>query len=60
MDVENPQQIGDILRKLFIIRPDGSVDHDMVVTHAQMAKLYENERNKQCSQCCCRGPHPRG
>lgn len=40
MPTREPILIGDLLRKLFIVRPDGSVDHDMVVALAQAAKLH--------------------
>ena len=35
-----PIQIGNLLRQYFIIRPDGSVDHDIVVALAQAAALH--------------------
>jgi len=46
MEVSDPIQIGELLRKLFIVRPDGSVDHDMVVALAQAANLHFHDKDQ--------------
>ena len=42
-----PVQIGDLLKQYFIIRPDGSVDHDMVVALARTAEMHKPTKNEQ-------------
>ena len=37
-----PTSIGNLLKQYFIIRPDGSVDHDMVVALARAAEMHQD------------------
>ena len=41
MQVRDPIQIGDLLRKLFILREDGSIDHDMLIAHLRAEELHQ-------------------
>ena len=40
--MSQPTSIGDLLKQYFIIRPDGSVDHDMVVALARAAEMHQD------------------
>ena len=39
---QEPIAVGDLMRQLFIVREDGSVDHDMLAAH-----IFADEQNKQ-------------
>ena len=41
MQVRDPIQIGELLRKLFILREDGSIDHDMLIAHLRAEELHQ-------------------
>lgn len=43
--ISDPRLIGVVLRELFIVRDDGSVDFDMVVALARAADLMDARDN---------------
>lgn len=45
--ITEPRQIGEILRELFIILDDGTVDLDLVVAYAQAAAIHDNTREEE-------------
>jgi len=44
-NIKDPRQIGEILKELFILRPDGSIDHDMVIALANAANQYSQNQD---------------
>ena len=43
----DPMLVGDIMRQLFILREDGTVDLDMLAAHLRAEELHPDPRRQQ-------------
>lgn len=46
MERREPILIGDIMRQLFILREDGTVDLDMLAAHLRAEELHPDKERK--------------
>ena len=45
--MNDPMLIGDIMRQLFILREDGTVDLDMLAAHLRAEELHPDPRRQK-------------
>ena len=46
MNKHGPIQVGDLMRQLFILREDGTVDLDMLAAHLRAEELHPDFERK--------------